>query len=199
VSGAEKPDAGRRPNAEYKLSSHTRDEEELVFRYSRKDRLAKAPRAVQDLYSEEGKPKFSLLGPLIRGKSRAALFVSIMILCMAILAMSVFGFLDGGYVFGANRLSLEALRFEGTTIISLKKNRIKNRESYTGVVDIGVSPALKGETESAEGAYPVFIQRVFFTMSDEEEYRFAAPFDSEELILVFQGEKENLSVKIKCE
>jgi hypothetical protein len=200
MRGGEKSGAGRRPNAEYKLSDHPRrDEEKLVFRYSREERLAKAPRAVQDLYKEEARPKFSLLRPLVGSRPRAAMFASIMILCVAILGMSVFGFLEGGYVFGANRLRPEALRFEGTTIISLKKSRSKNREAYTGAVDIGVSPVFKGETEPAEGDYPVFIQRVFFTMNDEEEYRFTAPFDSEELILVFQGEKDTLSVKIKCE
>jgi hypothetical protein len=199
VSGAEKPGGDRRPNAEYKLSSHASDEEKLVFRYSREERLARAPRAVRDLYSGETRPKFSLLGPLVGSRPRAALFASIMILCVAILGMSVFGFLDGGLVFGANRLGLEALRIEGNTVISLKKNRPKKGEAYTGAVDIGVSPALTDETAPAEGDYPVFIRRVFFTMSDEEKYRFTVPFDSEELVLVFQGEKDTLSIKIKCE
>jgi hypothetical protein len=199
MGDAEKPKTGGRPNAEYRLSHENQNEEELVFRYSREGRLAKASKSVQDLYTEKPKPRFSLLKPLVGSKPRAAMFGSIVILCAAIFVMSVFGFLDTDYVFGGCRLKAGALRFEGNTIVSLKKTGVKNKNAYTGAVDIGVSPALEAGTEAREGDYPVFFQRVFFTAAGEEEYRFAVPFDSEELILVFRGEKETLNIKIKCD
>jgi hypothetical protein len=199
VKDTEQPKAGGRPNSEYRLSHENQGEEEMVFRYSREKRLSKAPKSVQDLFSENPRPRFNLLGPPAGRKSRAVMLGSILLLCVVILMMSIFGFLDRGYAFGGGRLTVEALRFEGTTIVSLKKTRIKNRNAYTGAVDIGVSPALKPGTEAREGDYPVFFQRVFFTAADEEEYRFAAPFDSEELVLVFRGERETLDLKIKCE
>ena len=84
-----------RPNAKYKLSKpdgSPRDEEHLTFYYSRERRLAKAPRPVQDLYAEGKRPRFSLLRPLVGSKPRAMLFFSIVLLCAAILALSVFGY-----------------------------------------------------------------------------------------------------------
>jgi hypothetical protein len=190
---AEKP---RRPNAKYNLSKQTTSGEELKFYYNRERRLKKAPQAVRDLYAETKPRRFSLLRPLIGSKPRAMLFFSILILCAAILALSIFGYFDSTYILGGNRLSIKASRYEGTLIITLKKTVQKNAARvYSGAVDLAVSPAA-GENGEAQ---PVFYQRLFFSLAPEEDYRFAAPFDAASLVMVLQTETDELQVRIKSE
>ncbi|GHV95573.1 hypothetical protein AGMMS50293_18930 [Spirochaetia bacterium] len=184
-----------RPNAKYKLSRQDGDEEHLTFYYSRERRLAKAPKPVQDLYAEGKRPRFSLLRPLVGSKPRAMMFFSIVLLCAAILALSVFGYFDTSYSLEGNRLSIQALRYEEAVIVALKKSIKKGASAYTGAVELAVSPVQNaGDTEQ-----PVFYHRIFFSQETLEEYRFAVPFDSKEMLMVLQTEKNTLSLKIKPE
>jgi hypothetical protein len=188
------PPGPGRPNAEYQLSNRKTDEEGLNFRYSRERRLANAPKSVQELYTA-APVRFSLLRPLIASKPRAAMFASIVLLCIAILVISLVGYADDAYTLGGNRVLVQAVKYEGAIIVILKKTIKNANQAYTGAVDLAVSPAVP---EGAED-YPIFVHRVFFSYQDEEEYRFSVPFDSTELVLVFQYEENTLAVKIKAE
>jgi hypothetical protein len=197
----EKSKSPKRPNANYRLSHEKVNPEEIVYHYNRESRLAKASQSVRDLYNEEEKPRrFSLFKPYINSKPGSLTFASIVIVCLAILAISIFGLdthdLDG------NQLSVQAIKYEGTIIIALKKNvkkNILNRRPYTGAVDIAVSPALKTGQEQGFGQEDIFLHRVFFSLEPKEFYRFSVPFDSDKLVLMFQTEKKSLGITVKPE
>ena len=190
----------QRPNASYKLSKPdpvgdlSPEDEKLVFYYNRERRLAKAPEAVRNLFNAPKRQSFNLLRPLIADKPRLILFVTIIIICLVIVVFSLLGFFDSSYSLDGTRLLIQGNKYEQTSIIVVKKTLKKgNNPVYTGAVGVAASPVINSEDEE----YPVFYHRIFFTLEPEEEYRFVVPFDSPELILVFQSEKSTLKVKIK--
>jgi len=190
-----------RPNEKYKLSrseeSFNPENEKLTFYYNREHRLAKAPQEVKDLYAEQKKVnRFNLLQPLVADRPRATLFISILVLCVAIFMLSILGYFDKSYSLDGNKIEITGTKFEGVTIVVVKKTLKKGlSSSYTGAVDIAVSPVAGSEEEE----FPVFYHRVFFSMEPVEEYRFAAPFDSPELLMALQTEKNTLQIRFKPE
>jgi hypothetical protein len=197
VTGEEKTE---RPNAAWRLSrpegANPADEEHLRFHYNRESRLAKAPQAVRDLYAEKKPARFSLLRPFVSNKPTSMLFFAIVILCATMIVLSVTGYLGKTYSLDGVKLEIKGIRYEETVILVLRKTLKKsNLSAYTGAVDVAVSPAIKSRDEQ----YPVFYHRVFFSLAPEEEYRFAVPFDSEELVMVLQTEKSSLEIKMKPE
>jgi hypothetical protein len=186
----------KRPNAAYRLSEKKAEDGQLNFRYSREKRLAKAPKEVQDLYNGDKKLRFSLLGPLIGSKGRAAVFVSIIVMCVASMILSIAG-RAGSYDLAGNRVEARALKYDGTIVVVLKKTLKKNAgKPYTGAVEIGAAAAL----DTAEEDFPaVFLHRVFFTAESVEEYRFSLPFESDNILIILQSEKDTLSMKVKVE
>jgi hypothetical protein len=195
---SEKAEAAR-PNANYNLSmadsAGKNEDGKLNFYYNRERRLAKAPQAVKDLYVKQKLNRFNLLKPLVTGKPHATLFFTIVLLCAVILIFSIMGSFDTSYTLEGNKIAVKGTSYEGTVIMLVRKNPGKKSDSYTGVVDIAVSPAIKSEDED----YPVFYHKVFFSHEGEEEYRFALPFDSQELVVVMQTEKSTLKFKMKPE
>jgi len=186
-----------RPNKNYELSkpdSALSPDEGITFHYNRERRLANAPKEVQDLYREQKKSRFGLFGSLVADKPRRMLFAIIILLCLAIFMLSRLGYFETTYTLDGNRIDIKGTAFEGTTIITLKKIA-KNADAFTGAVDIAVSPVVRNEDEQ----YLVFSHRVFFSLEKEEEYRFAAPFDDGELLMVLQNEKSTLQLVIKPE
>ncbi|MCL2805628.1 MAG: hypothetical protein FWD26_06790 [Treponema sp.] len=189
-----------RPNAKYNLSNlddknhldKKENEEKLHFYYNRERRLENAPDSVKNLYKEQKKNQFSLLGPLLADKPRRMLFILIIVMCAGILVLSITGYFDTSYTLEGNRIDVTAAGFEGTTIVVLKKTA-KNTGAYSGSVDIAVTPIVK----SGEDQYPVFTHRVFFTYETEEIYRFVVPFDAEELVMLLQNEKNTLQMRFK--
>jgi hypothetical protein len=189
-----------RPNANYRLSrplgGASVDEENLHFHYDREERLSKAPQAVRDLYAEKKPARFSLLRPFISNKPTSMLFLAIVILCATMIVLSVTGYLDKSYSLDGARLEIKGIRYEEMVIMVVRKTLKKGSFSqYTGAVDVAVSPAIKSKDEE----YPVFYHRIFFSLAPEEEYRFAVPYASEELVMVLQTEKSSLQIKMKPE
>ena len=195
-------DAGpKRPNAKYRLSKENITEDQITYYYNREERLSKAPQTVRDLYREEPPKRFSLLRPLTGSKPRLMMFGSIVLICAAIMVLSVFGYTSSSWDFDGNQVSIQALKYEDTVIVALKKSIKKNffgmtAAAYTGAVNIAVSPAGMDRGELPGG---IFYHRVFFTLEEREDYRFTVPFEEDELILVLQSERKTLSVKIKPE
>jgi len=187
-----------RPNEKYKLSrnndSFNPEEEKLTFHYNREHRLAKAPQEVKDLYAKQKKVnRFNLLQPLVADKPRATLFISILVLCAVIFMLSLLGYFDKSYSLDGNKIEISGTAFEGTAIVVLRKT-IKSKTAYSGAVDIAVSVPVQRDEDM-----PLYYHRVFFTLAHEEEYRFAVPFDSPELLIVLQTEKSTLQAKFKPE
>ena len=190
----------QRPNANYKLSKPddvNTLEEQLVFHYSRERRLEKAPEAVKDLYVEKkGSGRFGAFKNLVADKPRATLFFVIIIMCAFLMIFSMMGKFDNSYSLDGQKIVFTGTRYEGTTIIILKKTLKKSSENvYSGVVDIAVSPVIREEDEE----FPVFYHRVFFSLEENEEFRFAVPFDVPELLILVQTEKNTLNIILKPE
>ena len=191
----------KRPNSNYKLSypdcKEDSNPERLNFRYSREKRLADAPQCVKDIYAEPKKNSFGFLGVLVADKPRRILFFMIIFLCVMILALSALGFFDDSRMLDGNRLDITGTIYENTTIVILKKT-VRNADAYTGAVDIAVSPSLN-YYETDDEKIPVFYHRIFFSMENEEIYRFAVPYDTPEFLIVVQNEKSDLQMKIKSQ
>jgi len=184
-----------RPNEKYKLSKGDSltapKEEELVFYYNRERRLAKAPQSVRDLYTAQKRPRFNLLKPLVADKPRAILFFTILIICIFIVVLSILGFFDSSYTLEGNKIVINETVYDGTTIVDLSK-KAKNKEAYSGAVDIAVTAAVQPDEET-----PQFYHRVFFTLTPEEDYRFVVPFSYSELLMLVQTEKSILKIILK--
>jgi len=193
-------DGKQRPNAKYKLSKPDDakvPEGGLPFYYNREHRLAKAPKDVQDLYKEKKPNRFGLITVLIADRPRKILFFSIIVICAMIWMLGLLGYFDSSYTLDGNKLKISASAFEGTTIVVINKtiknkNYNKNKNAYTGAVDVAVSVPVQTENNS-----PVFYHKIFFSLEKEEQYRFAVPFESDELLMVLQTEKNTLKVKIE--
>jgi len=186
-----------RPNEKYKLSkgenSFNPENEKLTFYYNRERRLEKAPQIVKDLYANPVKKqnRFNLLRPLIADKPRAMLFITILVLCAIIFIFSLLGYFDGFHKLEGNKIEISGNIFEGTTLIVLNKS-INGKTPYTGAVDIAVSVPVQPDEDM-----PLFYHRVYFTLEQEEVYRFIVPFDSPELLIVIHADKSDLQIKFK--
>jgi hypothetical protein len=194
----------KRPNVKYNLSNPDNkktSEEGLTFYYNRERRLENAPKEVQDLYNDHKPARFGLFRTLIADKPRKILFFSIILLCILIFMLSRMGFFETKHILDGNRIDITGIRIEDTTIVRLRKNA-QNADAYTGAVNIAVSVPVRLPVQpsaQAEEENPVFYHRVFFTLEREEEYRFAVPFDSPELLLVLQSERSTLYMRLNPE
>jgi hypothetical protein len=188
-------DLPKRPNANYKLSKQgieINPEEELNFHYNRERRLAKAPQNVRDLYNNKPGPRFSLLRPLVADRPRRIIFFTIVVLCLVIFVFSFLGLFGRTYSLDGNNLAITGTGYDGVTIIVIRKNNESRMTAYTGAVDITVSPVLTVPGED----FPVFFHRIFFTLEQEEVYRFTVPFDAPELLVLIQTERSSLNLRI---
>jgi hypothetical protein len=186
-------DSEKRPNANYKLSKSDDagiPQEGLTFHYNRERRLAKAPKEVQDLYKEKKTGRFNPLHLLLADRPRKVLFFSIVLLCIIITILSILGLLETAHILDGNKITVSATNFEGTTIIVVRKT-VEKTNVYTGPIEIAVS------VPTEEEEYPVFYHKIFFTVENEEIYRFAVPFEDPELLMILQNEKNSLKLIIK--
>jgi hypothetical protein len=125
------------------------------------------------------------------------MFASIVIMCLAILFLSTFGYTGSDYELDGNKLSVQAVKFEGAVIVAVRKTINKNFANrfstpYTGAVSVAVTA---GDTLPQD----VFYHTIFFTLESNEQYRFSVPFDSDELTFFFQIEKKTLRMTVKPE
>lgn len=187
-------DNPQRPNANYKLSKQdVKPGEQLNFHYSREHRLESAPQSVRDLYDNQNNKRFNLFSPLVADRPRRMLFGTIVILCIVILIFSATGLFNKTYSLEGNKLDIRGTGYEGTAIIVIRKT-VNKAPAYTGAVDIAVSPVAPQDEE-----YPVFYHRIFFTLEQDEEYRFVIPFDSPQIAMVLQTEKNSLKITVKVD
>lgn len=198
----------RRPNANYKLSKENASPEDIVYHYNRERRLAKAPQSVRDSYKEKPRRRrLGILGPLVSTMPLRMMFFTILLSFAVIMIVSMLGLASDNYELDGNHLSVQAVKYEGATIVVLKKMPQKGMRlwfssivsPYTGAVDIAIQPSLKIAAARNLPPEEIFYHKVFFTLEPAEYYRFSVPFDAEELAFVFKTEKKTLSVMIKPE
>jgi hypothetical protein len=195
----------RRPNANYKLSKENIDPDTITYYYDRKARLSKSSKIVQDMYKEEPPKRLGFLRSLvgIANRPRTLTFISI-IMCGALIfiAANITSAAKSNILSG-NQLIVQAIPYDGVIIVTMYKVTVKRLiarpgEAYTGPVDITALPAKRdGEEQDQPGA--VFNHRVVFSREKQEQYRFVLPFDADELVLVFQTEKDTLGITVAVE
>lgn len=182
-----------RPNPGRKLTEKRPGEDEMVFYYSREKRLEKAPRRVRDLYEKPAPAKFNLLRPLVATKPLAMLFATVLILSAVSAIVAFSGIADRNYKFQGNSITVEAQRYEGTVIVTVRKRPDREEDTAEGgFTDILISPA---QGRGGEGSG--FSHRLVFSPGKEEEFRMVVPFDSPELVFRIQGERDLLEFKTK--
>jgi hypothetical protein len=197
-------DGKQRPNANYKLSKPDDavvPENELVFYYNREHRLSKAPKQVQELYEEKKPNRYGWLGfvgVLVGDTPRKIMFFTIILMCILIWLFSFLGFISSPHNLDGNLVNISASFYENTTIVVINK-KLRGWSAYTGAVDMAVSVPLPEQDESGgqnESAVPIFYHRIFFSQEKQERYSFAVPFESEELLIVLQTEKNSIKLKV---
>jgi len=198
-------DGKNRPNANYKLSKPDDavvPKEELVFYYNREHRLSKAPKYVQELYEEKKPNRFGWLGfvgVLVADTPRKIMFFTIILMCVLIWLFSFLGFITSPRNLDGNLVSISASFYEKTTIVVINK-KTKGMNAYTGAVDMAVSVPLPAQEDGSggqgENAAPVFYHKIYFTQEKQERYSLAVPFESEELLVVLQTEKNSIKIKV---
>jgi len=191
----------KRPNAKYKLSNEKTGAGEIVNYYNRERRLEKAPQAVRDLYIEQPRRRLGFFHSLVGTKPNAMLFGTIILLCVLMFMLSIFGFTGDSRELDGNILSVKGKNYEGTIIIEVKKTPRKDKiarhiNAYTGAVDVAVFPVAKKDQEQSQQAANIFYHKIFFTNDQEEHYLFTVPFEQSELGFIFRTEKKTLSLTI---
>jgi hypothetical protein len=194
----------RRPNANYKLSKENIEPDKLTYHYDRETRLAKSSRIVQDIYKKEQPKRLGFLRTLvgIGNRPRTLTFISIIMCCVLILFAANLTSAAKSNILGGNQLIIQAVPYEGIIIVTLYKKSTAKRlftrseAAYTGAVDITALPAKRdGEEQGQMGV--VFNHQVVFSREKLEQYRFVLPFDTDELLLVFQTEKDTLGITVE--
>ncbi|MCL1994448.1 MAG: hypothetical protein FWG66_16010 [Spirochaetes bacterium] len=188
----------QRPNANYKLSkpdskyNEPINEDELVFYYNREERLAKASKAVRDIYdAPAAKPRrFGLFSVLVSTRPNRFIFGTLIILCLVIFVLSRIGTWDNVYTLDGNRIAVSGVRSHGATVLTVTKTITGGnlQNVHSGAVDVIVAPADDGE---------VFVHRMFFSLAEEEVYSFVVPFDVPELEIMMVTHRASLGMVLR--
>jgi hypothetical protein len=83
-------------------------------------------------------------------------------------------------------------------IVITKSIAPKEENPYTGEVYAAVSPILPDAGKMNPADIPIFIDHIFFTLEQEEEYRLVLPFAAENYLLLFQAGAERITARAKA-
>lgn len=155
-------------------------ESELHFYYDREHRLEHASERVRELYENRPLRRFGMFSSLTDTKPKAAMFVSIVVMCLMIL-FATYMLPGNGKTLVGNTVQASVMRYEDSSFIVLKKKA--GRGAKTGLVDITVSLPAGDNTRTDSFT-------VAFTNEPEEEFRRRVPFEGRELhFLLRMGDK----------
>ena len=179
------------------------DDGRVVFYYSREERLKKASPAVRRLNEASPPHRPNLWKTLTATKPLTFLFISMVTLSIAIVLVSRFLHMEKSRTLGDNALAVSVLASGEKSYITLSKKAL-NGAAYTGPVDVAVSPAAEnggpenppdgafpktpsGESLSGDGPFSVEARRFYFTLEDEEVFRFTAPFTGKKILVLVEA------------
>jgi len=157
------------------------DDGRITFYYSREDRLKKASPAVQKLNDPDPPRKTSLFRTLTSSRPLTYLFISVITLSVAIIAVSLFIGSENTRVIGNNALTVSILSSGGKSYITVIKTA-KSADAYTGTVNIAVS--------LPEEDSPIEVHQDYFTLETEEVIRFIVPFTGKKLLVLIEAGAE---------
>jgi hypothetical protein len=160
--------------------------EEIVFRYSREARLARASEAVR-LLNDGIVAKPSFFKTLLSSRANRVAFVAIVIFSVFGLVVRFTSFTSRDAVqevsvrFGRNTVAVSLFPVEGVLFLGIQKTAPQSGELLTGAVDVIISPAVSNTGTDGETLEPlVFSQRVIFSPAVHEQFQFSLPFDTNE-------------------
>ncbi|GHV87931.1 hypothetical protein AGMMS50267_02910 [Spirochaetia bacterium] len=184
-----------------KLAPTYRDapEREPEFYYSRERRLAHASSRLRELNETGLVKKGGIFRALTSTKGNTMILMVIALMSVLITIASRTIYKDGGGVrLGENILTASARRVSETTYIELKKKALGDT-SYTGPVDLAVSiPQKKGKSDGTGEVPPIETFRFFFTLKEDEEFRFALSFDAPEFLMVMRAGETFKTIRVKA-
>jgi hypothetical protein len=94
--------------------------DEVIFRYNRARRLEHASEDVRKIYEDGYIPKKGFLGGLTSNAGSRSVFFSIIILCIAIVVISVFGNKADLTTLDGAAASLKAFPYDGSTYVTFE-------------------------------------------------------------------------------
>jgi hypothetical protein len=171
---------------------------ELVFYYNRERRLERASPEVRAM--NEGIPlaKGGFVRSLTSTKPHKILFLTILVVSVWILIFSSISGSRDSLKVGGNTLRLSA-GGGAEPFIVVKKSLVSGAEApYIGMVQVGVSPFIKSAGKMNPADIPVFMDQLFFTLEEEEEFRLTLPFSAESYLLLFQAGEQRVSARVKA-
>lgn len=152
------------------MEDEDRPVEDLVFRYSRENRLKHASEAVRKLNDPAFKKRPSLFQTLVPNRASAFLLLAIFMLASTVVVTRLLIPPKNMAEVAGNRLTLTAFRFQGGTYLVLKKHVSKDN-AYQGPVDVVVTGAAEREA--------ITTRRITFASAAEEDFRFAVDGEHE--------------------
>ena len=166
------------------------DEKNLVFHYSRDQRLRRADDRVRDLNDPRPRRRPGLFRTLTATRSGAFLLLAIVMLALTATVTTFLLPSENAADLAGNALSLSAFRFQGSTYVALKKTA--KAKAYTGPVELVVSPV----PEDGSAPKP---ESIVFSLKKEEEFRFAVPGEAARVLAVIQIQDKRRTLKAKVE
>ncbi|MDR2842281.1 MAG: hypothetical protein LBV52_03660 [Spirochaetaceae bacterium] len=165
-------------------------EKDLVFYYSREERLKKAPQCVRDLYEAQPVKRFAFFRSLVDTRTKAFMFISIIAICLVVLAMTYLVPQKTGKELLGNEITASAIRYDGATFVVIKKT-IKKIGAYTGIVDVNIASIANGKNQ--------YDSEIFWTDAAEEEARYRLPFNANEISIQMQAKDKTVNLNIKSD
>jgi hypothetical protein len=193
------PESGRKVSPPREAEPSKEPDRELVFYYNRERRLARASADVRALNEGRLRMQGGVIRSLTSTKPHLLLFITIMIIFAGIMVLSnLSGSPGSSLTLGGNALRISAGGGANPFILVTKTIPSGVEDPYTGPALVGVSP-LMGSSEKTDPAdIPVFTDQVFFTLENEETYRFDLPFRAETYLLLFQAGDQRVSARVKA-
>ena len=169
-----------------------------VFYYSREHRLSKASQRVRDLNEGKmGRP--SLSKSLFDTRGNVFLFASIVLICAMFGIAARYGRVERSIKLGGNTLEVAIRPEEGVLILTVIKKAPGSGESYTGPVDIAVSPVLPRPKEGEAAEAPaMFAHRVYFNPVVSETSRIILPFEGNDFFVILRTDYEQRSLRLNA-
>ena len=195
-----------RPNAGRRLSRPDGGAipEAPVFHYDRGRRLEKAPESVRGLYEEGEPPRRPAFARAVPG-GKIQLFTMLAILLVSVMALvvTVMG-RDDSLDLAGNRVTVQAIRYDGLTIVSLGKTARTERRflslraprpPFAGPVYVEARPVWADADPGAGASF----HSVVFTERRREFFSFSVPFDAGRVEIALRAGDAELRVEVEVE
>lgn len=166
---------------------------ELVFHYSREERLQKASSAVKRLYDPSYGTRVGLFRSLTANRSLAFLFLAIIMLSATALVTSIFIPSADRAEFAGNEITIEAFSFENALYLTVQKKKLADN-ARDGVLAFSVKE-LRPDPERGV----LLNATAMLGKNDRETFKYRMDASSEriEVLLLFEGRTARLSADVR--